>query len=219
MRKNILLVCFVLLSIATVLSYKGKEKEEVVEKSFIVQREFDEIKFTDYNKTSWYAENVSKAFSYGFLNGKTESTMVPNGKLSIAEAITIAARIHSTYYEKEITHYEGRWYDKYVSYALYEGIMSSENLKVEDYSRKATREEVAYIFNNIFEDEKYVKVKQIESFPEMDETGSFKKDVLNMMNSGIITGYDENNTFKPKNNINRAEIATIVVRLINMIND
>ena len=53
--------------------------------------------FTDVKSTAWYAENVKTAYELGFMNGKSENTFDPDGKVSIAEGIAMASRLHAIY--------------------------------------------------------------------------------------------------------------------------
>ncbi len=58
--------------------------------------------FSDVKDTNWFSENVKSAYELGFMNGKTETTFDPNGNVTVAEGITMAARVHSIYNGTEI---------------------------------------------------------------------------------------------------------------------
>lgn len=58
--------------------------------------------FCDVSDTAWYAENVKTAYELGFMNGKTENTFDPDGKVSVSEAIALGARLHALYNDKII---------------------------------------------------------------------------------------------------------------------
>ena len=59
--------------------------------------------FSDVADTAWYAENVKTAYELGFMNGKSEGKFDPNGNVTVAEGITMAARLHATYNGTVIT--------------------------------------------------------------------------------------------------------------------
>lgn len=59
--------------------------------------------FSDVAASSWYAENVKSAYELGFMNGKSEGKFDPNGNVTVAEGITMAARVNAIYNGKEIT--------------------------------------------------------------------------------------------------------------------
>jgi len=85
---------------------------------------YSEGTFKDVKSTSWYAKEVASAYELGFMNGKAEGQFAPDGNVTVAEAITMASRVHSIYNGKEIAKTEGKWYDMYVKYALANGILT-----------------------------------------------------------------------------------------------
>ena len=54
-------------------------------------------RFTDVPRNAWYYDSVAKATSFGLIRGMTNTTFAPGEKLTVAEAITLAARMHSVY--------------------------------------------------------------------------------------------------------------------------
>ena len=58
--------------------------------------------FTDVPATEWYADSVKEAYEFGIMNGNSATTFAPDGTLTVAEGITVAARLYSTMTEKEI---------------------------------------------------------------------------------------------------------------------
>ena len=58
--------------------------------------------FTDVKDSAWYYENVKTAYELGFMNGKTETEFVPNGDVTVVEAIAMASRLHALYNSVEI---------------------------------------------------------------------------------------------------------------------
>ena len=62
--------------------------------------------FADVADTAWYAENVKTAYELGFMNGKAEGQFDPNGTVTVAEAITMASRVHAIYNNVSIDDYK-----------------------------------------------------------------------------------------------------------------
>ncbi len=62
--------------------------------------------FTDVTDTNWFAENVKTAYELGFMNGKSEGKFDPNGNVTVAEAITMAARVHAIYNGIDIENFQ-----------------------------------------------------------------------------------------------------------------
>ena len=54
--------------------------------------------FTDVKTTDWYAENVKAVVNLGLMKGQSADKFAPRGNVTWAEAVTMAARIHSIYF-------------------------------------------------------------------------------------------------------------------------
>ena len=59
--------------------------------------------FSDVKETNWFYGNVKSAYELGFMNGKSEGKFDPNGNVTVAEGITMAARLHAIYNGTEVT--------------------------------------------------------------------------------------------------------------------
>ena len=51
--------------------------------------------FSDVSDSNWFSANVKTAYELGFMNGKSEGKFDPNGNVTVAEGITMAARVHA----------------------------------------------------------------------------------------------------------------------------
>ena len=75
--------------------------------------------FQDVSASAWYADSVAQAYSYGLIQGKGANAFDPGGNLTVAECVTLAARLHSTYLNDGMVFKQGDpWYQVYVDYAL-----------------------------------------------------------------------------------------------------
>ena len=61
--------------------------------------------FSDVKDTNWFAENVKTAYELGFMNGKDEGRFDPDGNVTIAEGVTMAARLNAIYNGVDIENY------------------------------------------------------------------------------------------------------------------
>ena len=50
--------------------------------------------FTDVSRSDWFYSSVANAYEIGIISGKTDTTFVPNGNVTIAETIKLAAVTH-----------------------------------------------------------------------------------------------------------------------------
>lgn len=172
--------------------------------------------FKDVHEDDWFCPYVGTAYEYGLVNGVTDSSFEPDSNLSIAQAITIAARIHCVYStgnELTVTAPEGSlWYDPYVEYALENGIISEA---YPDYDALAKRCEVAVIFASTLPSATYSHTRTIGDgvIPDVAMSDDYADSVYKLYRAGILSGNDEKGTFAPDSNIKRSEVAAICVRI------
>jgi hypothetical protein len=171
--------------------------------------------FTDIKDTDWFKEDVISSFETGLLKGKDTNTFDPYGNITLAEAITLAARVHSIYTESSIenNNSDGQWYQPYVDYALVNGLIIEGEFK--DFAKIASRAEVAYVFCNAISKENLYDINNITSIPDVDRNTLYNEEIFILYNSGIVAGSDNYGTFNPDSFITRAEASAIVNRVAN----
>lgn len=169
--------------------------------------------FHDVKETDWFGGVVAEAYEYGLLKGKAPGRFDPNGNITLAEAVTIAARLHSIYQTGAESFQNGTpWYQPYADYALKEGILK-EALK--DYNRAATRAEFAHIIRAAFPDKALAQINAMkaDAIPDVPSKPD-NADIYMLYGAGILTGSDAKGTFLPSSNIRRSEVAAIAVRMV-----
>lgn len=170
--------------------------------------------FTDIKDTDWFKEDVISSFETGLLKGKTENIFDPYGNITLAEAITLAARVHSICMDNLIENTNtGQWYQSYVDYALRNGLIIEGEFK--NFEKVASRAEVAYVFLNAIREENLYDINNITSIPDVASNTVYSEEILMLYNSGIVAGSDKYGTFNPDSFITRAEAAAIVNRVTN----
>ena len=170
-------------------------------------------RFTDVPQTAWYYENVAKATSFGLIHGMTKTTFVPTGKLTVAECITLAARMHSIYQTGSESFEQGSpWYQVYVDYALANGILDQART---DYNTPITRALFSVILSKALPPEALEAINDVpeDAIPDVDAADSFHDAVYQFYRAGILAGYDATGEFKPNQSILRSEAATILIRM------
>ena len=177
-----------------------------------VTRYADET-FRDVGAGDWFRGNVSMAYEFGLMRGTGEGTFSPNNHVTLAEAVTLAARLHSVYYtgEEDFPVYDGgNWFDPYVNYARDNGLISENYL----YTRPATREEFVHILAQALPDKELKPTADTITFADAGEI-VYMGDVTLLSGAGVINGVKENGQtyFKPSAPITRAEVAAVVSRM------
>lgn len=182
------------------------------------------IHFADVAETSWYHQDVRYAYSLGIMQGNSDTIFNPAGNMTLAEAITMAARVYKKYClygnpypDSEEFPPTKVWYETYVNYAIRNGIIKADSF--DDYERPATRAEMAYIFTNAAMEDEYKKefrlrsINTVEKLPDVQETDRYGKEIFTLYRAGVLTGQDKQGTFSPDSPITRAEAAAIITRV------
>ena len=170
-------------------------------------------KFTDVSEDSWYKDIVYKVCDASLMKGTGDTTFNPEGNMTVAEAITMADRIHNQAKggkDSDFVASGDNWYDVYVNYAIANGIIKEGDFT--DYNRYATRAEMAYIFFHSVASDKLTAIN-VWIIPDVTKDGKFGVEIYALYDAGILAGNDANGTFAPLSNIKRAEAATILARL------
>ena len=169
--------------------------------------------FKDVKNDAWYASEVKNAYELGFMNGTAADSFSPDGSVTVAQGITMAARVHALNNGKEVpaNSTTGNWYDNAVKYALENGIISEGQF--DSYTRDAKRYEVAELFYSAMPADAYKAINTVYSIPDVSNASDYSDMLLVMYNAGIVMGSDEYGNFYPENNIKRSECAAIINRV------
>ena len=167
--------------------------------------------FSDVKSTSWYAKEVASAYELGFMNGKGEGTFAPDGNVTVAEAITMAARVHAIYNGKEIAKTEGKWYDMYVQYALANGIITDGQYT--NYDRNIMRYEMAVMFADSMPASYFAAKNDVKAIPDVDPAEEYHDKLMMLYKAGVVMGSTEYGDFLATNSIKRSETAAIINRV------
>ncbi len=182
--------------------------------NFEPQKAYVKGTFKDVSDEIWYGKDVATCYEIGLMEGKGEGKFDPQGSISIAEALTMVVRINKIYNGRggTIENIGPKWYDGAIAYAKDKGIIYGDEF--DEYTRPATRAELAYIFAKALPYGEYKEINSISELPDVDGYTRYSYEIFQLYNAGIITGSDENLTFKPETNISRAEVAAIITRIV-----
>ena len=176
--------------------------------------------FSDVNENLWYGYNfqrtIANAYEYGLMAGYPEGTFRPVGNITLAEAITVATRVHSIYMTGNQLEYppipDAPWYQGNVNYAISEGIIKADDFN--NYGRAATRGEMAYIFSRSIAVSEFTTQNTVNSLPDVGLGAPYYSAILLLYRAGVVGGDEGTGAFRLNDNINRAEAAAIISRVI-----
>ncbi|MDO4516221.1 MAG: S-layer homology domain-containing protein [Bacillota bacterium] len=171
--------------------------------------------FSDVATNQWYTGNVAAAVEFGLMKGDS-GLFRPTGSVTIAEAVTLAARIHSIYETGKDSFAQssgGKWYQVYLDYAYQKGLISRSYYTC-NVNQKATRAQFAEILSKALPDEALPACSTVadNAIPDVSLSQSWGPAVYKLYRAGILTG-DLDGSFRPKDSITRAEAAVIAARM------
>jgi len=170
--------------------------------------------FRDVSATAWYREYITGAYEFAIMSGRGDYKFNPGGRLTVAEAVSIATRLHRGFHEG-VTVFERAelWYLPYVEYALQHGILSAPRL---NYNAAITRADFAAIIAATLPAEAVTPINTVlyGAIPDVSVTFSYGPAVYKLYRAGVLTGSDITGRFYPGRTINRAEAAAVAMRMI-----
>ena len=181
--------------------------------------------FTDVSAKAWYYADVSAVYTTGLFTGQSATAFDPDGELSIAQTVTLAARVHQYMSTGKVTLANGSdvWYSTFVNYAKQNGIIGSGCDG--RWNDKATRAEMVQILYNALSPQHYQAINEVEdnAIPDVKLSYAYGEAVYAFYRAGILTGSSSSyanimnveGCFHPRSTIKRCEVAAILNRILN----
>jgi len=181
--------------------------------NFIYKNSYTASLFRDVRETDWYAPYVRDAYNYGLMRGNTANTFDPGGRMTLGEAVTLAARVRSIYYTGDDNFpVTVPSYAAYADYALLHGIIGSHG----NYNAQVSRGMFAELMCKALPLEVLSPINEIPDFGICDIPlyTSAGEAVYTLYRAGVLCGADRYGTFSAGAYITRAEISAILVRMV-----
>lgn len=180
--------------------------KEINKSEFVVPQDFTEKEETEKAKTNVKA----------YIKGYSDGSFKPNNPVSRAEAATMIGRIinasddFSTGNDTKFSDANNEWYSKAVNYVVEKNLIKGYEDGTFKPNKNITRAEFATIIAN------YVGNDQLNKSDLTDIKGHWAESSIdNVYTIGAIKGY-EDKTFKPDNEITRAEAVTILNKVFDV---
>ena len=166
--------------------------------------------FADVAESFWGAANVARAYELGLMKGTSAAYFSPEESVTIAETITMAARLHSIYATGSENFVQSNiWYQTYVDYCKEKGIVTKDF----DYNAPAKRSDFAAILAAALPAAALSGINDIGEIPDVAKSEAYAGAVYTLYRAGVLTGNDAAGTFGPETSINRAAAAAILTRM------
>ena len=185
--------------------------------------EYNTELFDDIDENQWYGVNeravIKAVYELQIMSGKGYGIFDPDGNITLAEAIKMAAVVHNIYLGGDGTFAQTTpWYKEYVDYAIQNGIIDDTAFDG-DYDKSATRAEMAFIFANSVPQDMLQPINAVNYLPDVplsDNTPirSYGEEIYKLYRAGVLSGNDARGTYLPYSNITRAEAAAIICRIV-----
>lgn len=173
--------------------------------------------FLDVSPDAWYADTVAKAYELGLMKGTSETSFSPLQGITLAEAVTLAARLRSESAGDGADFNAGEgeaWYAPFASYAQENGLIDGEL----DYSAAATRGDLARILAKALPTQSLEPLCEPPVFADLEgdpDGENLAREIEPLCRAGILSGEttDGKQYFHPQRPISRAEAAALMARL------
>lgn len=171
--------------------------------------------FRDVPFNAWYAESAEVARKLGLMKGTSERIFSPSGTVNHAQAVSIAARMHTIYRTGKDSLGQNctPWYAEYEAYALKNGILEKP-LTASQATRPITRAEFAVLLANALPSSALEAINQVRKIPDVSLNDSYGPAVYRLYRAGVFAGKNETGVFLPQASLSRAEAAVLIARMM-----
>ena len=171
--------------------------------------------FVDVPVSAWYADAVRDAWANGLIDGVDATHFEPDGSLTVAQAIKLAAALHQRIENGTVTLKNGSpWYRSYLEYAVEHGVIEESYLGYSAAALNAPiqRAEFAHILYGAAKP--YAAINEIgaNALPDVKTGDRYADEIYALYRAGVLNGSDRSATFYPTSLIRRSEAAAILIR-------
>ena len=171
--------------------------------------------FVDVPVSAWYADAVRDAWANGLIDGVNATHFEPDGSLTVAQAIKLAAALHQRIENGTVTLKNGSpWYRSYLEYAVEHGVIEESYLGYSAAALNAPvqRAEFAHILYGAAKP--YAAINEIgaNALPDVKTGDRYADEIYALYRAGVLNGSDRSATFYPTSLIRRSEAAAILIR-------
>ncbi len=183
--------------------------------------EMTDTTFADVQKNDWYYESVKYVYENNLMQG-TDNGFEPNTKMTRAMLVTTLYRMHSSEKTEAIHNFsdvsEDSWYADAVAWAVTNNIVNGVNETEFMPNQEVTREQMALML------QRYAKMQgmdvsgssDLEIYADKNDVSDWALDAIRWANAVSLLNGTNHATLSPKDTATRAQVATIIMRFLQM---
>ncbi len=191
-----------------------------LEETLVISATCPSAKFVDVPANAWFHEAVDFVVELGIMNGASETKFNPNGKMDRAQLVTVLYRLAgSPEVDAPATFLDvpaDAYYADAVAWAQATGVATGMTAELFGPKQNVTREQMVVFLARFLTLWGYEIPEggTIEGFEDADKVSSYAVDAMAWaIDAGIINGVEENK-LDPKGTSTRAQVATVIMRLL-----
>jgi len=177
--------------------------------------------YKDVKETDWYSEAVKTLTEKGIVSGDGTGNFYPTSNVTreqfvkmILEAIDVEVEKGTHAFDDVVS---GAWYEAYIATAVSKGIVNGVGSGNFGIGTNISRQDMAVLIERVLNyKEIEIEKADVEPFADASSVADYAANaVANMKAIGLIQGY--NNNYNPKDNLTRAEAATVIASLLKLL--
>ena len=177
--------------------------------------------YNDVKTTDWYYTAVKTLTENGIISGDGTGNFNPSDKVTREQFVKMILEAIDVEVE-DVSHSfgdvaKGAWYEGYVATAVSKGIVKGIGDSNFGIGSNISRQDMAVLIERVLAYKEIEMEKaDVEPFADASSVADYAANaVANMKAIGLIQGY--NNNYNPKDNLTRAEAATVVATLLELL--
>ncbi len=169
------------------------------------------VKFTDVPDSHWASSSISKMADKGIMSGIGNNLFAPSNTLTGAEFVTMIVR---HFYEDKLGTEGEKWYSEFMDAAKRANILTGTNVTAEG---TINRYDMAQLMYNVLKAEGITtsSLSDTSKVADWASVPSTYQDAVSVCyNMGMLSGVDNKGTFNGTGNMDRAQAAVVMDRLL-----
>ncbi len=177
--------------------------------------EYAEKIFSDVPTDAWYGESIRMVHEEGIMIGKSADIFDPDSSITVAQFVTVVARLHAWLNPAETSFAAGSpWYKPYIDYCNEAGIFIPDTTDVNAVVKGADL--VSVLFRMLPEDCFADVEPQYKQIDGLSPDRKLYNAIYSLYKSGVLKHImpDDTATFEPEKPVTRYEMAVILANII-----